>query len=64
MTALAAPVRRRDFPALGVISIAGPLVRLDEKRMAELGPVLLAAAAELAAASHASPLLRRVSTAR
>jgi DNA-binding IclR family transcriptional regulator len=39
-----------------VISIAGPLVRLDEKRMESLGPTLLAAALELAAASLASPL--------
>jgi len=56
MTAMAAPVRRRDQPAIGVISIAGPLSRLDEKRMKELGPVLLAAASELAATSGASPL--------
>jgi hypothetical protein len=34
-------------------------VRLSEKRMASLGPTLLAAAAELAAASHASPLFDR-----
>ena len=59
MTAMAAPVLRRGYPAIGVISIAGPLVRLNEKRMASLGPTLLAAAAELAAASHASPLFDR-----
>jgi DNA-binding IclR family transcriptional regulator len=59
MTAMAAPVQRRGYPAMGVISIAGPLVRLDEKRMASLGPTLLAAASELAAASHASPLFDR-----
>jgi hypothetical protein len=34
-------------------------VRLDEKRMASLGSTLLAAASELAAASHASPLFNR-----
>jgi IclR family transcriptional regulator, acetate operon repressor len=56
MTAMAAPVQRRGYPAIGVISIAGPLVRLDEKRMESLGPTLLAAALELAAASLASPL--------
>ena len=56
MTAMAAPVRRRDQPPIGVISIAGPLSRLDEKRMKELGPVLLSAANELAATSGASPL--------
>jgi DNA-binding IclR family transcriptional regulator len=59
MTAMAAPVQRRGYPAMGVISIAGPLVRLDEKRMASLGSTLLAAASELAAASHASPLFNR-----
>jgi len=56
MTAMAAPVRRRDAPAIGVISIAGPLARLTEKRMRDLGPALLTAAAELAATSNASAL--------
>ncbi|MCP1118613.1 IclR family transcriptional regulator [Robbsia andropogonis] len=60
MTAMAAPVQRRGYPAIGVISIAGPLVRLTEKRMAELGQPLVAAANELAAASLASPLFARV----
>ena len=59
MTAMAAPVQRRNYPAIGVISIAGPAVRLDEKRMKNLGPALLAAAFELAAASNASPLFNR-----
>jgi IclR family acetate operon transcriptional repressor len=59
MTAMAAPVQRRGYPVIGVISIAGPLVRLDEMRMASLGPALLAAANELAAASNASPLFNR-----
>jgi len=56
MTAMAAPVQRRGQQAIGVISIAGPLVRLDEKRMLELGPALLAAAADLAVASVGSTL--------
>ncbi|WP_347557412.1 IclR family transcriptional regulator [Robbsia sp. KACC 23696] len=60
MTAMAAPVQRRAYPAIGVISIAGPLIRLSEKRMADLGPPLLAAASELAAASLASPLFARI----
>jgi DNA-binding IclR family transcriptional regulator len=60
MTAMAAPVQRRGYPAIGVISIAGPLVRLTEKRMETLGPTLVAAACELAAASLASPLFARV----
>lgn len=56
MTAMAAPVQRRGHPAIGVISIAGPLIRLDENRMEGLAPAVLAAANELAAASTASPL--------
>jgi DNA-binding IclR family transcriptional regulator len=60
MTAMAAPVQRRSHPAIGIISIAGPAVRLTEKRMAALGPALVAAASELAAASLASPLFGRM----
>jgi DNA-binding IclR family transcriptional regulator len=56
MTAMAAPVKRRDAPAIGIISIAGPMTRLTEKRMRELGPTLLTAASELAATSNASML--------
>jgi IclR family transcriptional regulator, acetate operon repressor len=59
MTAMAAPVMRKGDPAIGVISIAGPLVRLSEERMLALGPELLAAAAELAVASSASPMFRK-----
>ncbi len=59
MTAMAAPVQRRGEPAIGVITIAGPLVRLTEQRMQALGPDLLAAAAELAMASSASPMFAR-----
>jgi IclR family acetate operon transcriptional repressor len=47
MTAMAAPVQKRGYPAIGVISIARPLVRLDEKQMHALGPALLAAATKL-----------------
>ena len=53
MTAMAAPVLRGKS-AIGVISIAGPRVRLTEERMLKLGPALLDAAAELAASSSAS----------
>jgi len=56
MSAMGAPVRRRGEPALGVITIAGPVVRLTEQRMKALAPSLLAAAGELAIASSASPL--------
>jgi IclR family transcriptional regulator, acetate operon repressor len=54
MTAMAAPVLRDRKTAIGVISIAGPRARLTEKRMLELGPALLDAAAELGASSAAS----------
>lgn len=57
MAAMAAPVQRRGKPALGVISIAGPRARLTVARMNQLGPALLAAAAELAAISGASALV-------
>jgi IclR family acetate operon transcriptional repressor len=53
MTAMAAPVMRGKN-AIGVISIAGPRVRLTEEKMLLLGPALLDAAAELAASSNAS----------
>jgi DNA-binding IclR family transcriptional regulator len=56
MTAMAAPVRRRQQEAIGVITIAGPLLRLTPLRMAQLGPALVEAAGELAMASASSPL--------
>jgi IclR family acetate operon transcriptional repressor len=62
MSAMAAPVRRRDEPTIGVITIAGPAIRLNEARMLELGPQLMTAAAELALASVASPLFARGAT--
>jgi DNA-binding IclR family transcriptional regulator len=58
MSAMAAPVQRRGEHATGVVVIAGPSMRLTEKRMLEFGPELLRAAAELAHASGASPLLK------
>ena len=45
--------------ALGVVTIAGPLVRLTEERMASLGEPLMATAAEIAGLSAASSLFRR-----
>jgi DNA-binding IclR family transcriptional regulator len=58
MSAMAAPVQRRGEQATGVVVIAGPSMRLSEKRMLEFGPELLRASAELAHASGASPLLK------
>lgn len=59
MTAMAAPVRRRGAAAVGVITVAGPLQRLTEKRMLELGPQLVTAATELGMAAATSPLFTR-----
>jgi DNA-binding IclR family transcriptional regulator len=59
MTAMGAPVRDRNGQAIGVVTIAGPLVRLTEERMLELGPALVATAAEVADASHASTWFKR-----
>lgn len=59
MTAMAAPVRRSGREAIGVITIAGPLQRLTPQRMQDLGAPLVAAAAQLAMASSASPLFQR-----
>ena len=58
MAALAAPVMRRK-EAIGVISIAGPRIRLTKDRMHELAPALLAVAAELGPISSTSSLLGR-----
>ena len=59
MSAMAAPVQRRNEPAIGVITVAGPLLRLTRERMLELGPELVAAAGELALSSSTSPLFAR-----
>jgi IclR family acetate operon transcriptional repressor len=59
MTAMAAPVQRKGEPAIGVITVAGPLVRLTPQRMEELGAELVQSAHELAMASAASPLFAR-----
>lgn len=58
MSALAAPVMRRQ-EAIGVISIAGPRLRLTQARMLELAPSLLAAVAELGPISNSSSLFGR-----
>ena len=59
MSAMSAPVRRRDGEAIGVVTIAGPLVRLTEERMLELGPALIETAADVATASRASALFKK-----
>ncbi|MDA7416783.1 IclR family transcriptional regulator [Xenophilus arseniciresistens] len=59
MTAMAAPVVNAQGTAIGVITIAGPAVRLTEERMRALGPVLCQTAADVAQASGASALFKR-----
>lgn len=58
MTAMAAPVMRRQR-AIGVLSIAGPRMRLTKDRMLAIAPALLAAAAELGPICNASSLFGR-----
>jgi len=59
MSAMSAPIHHRDGAVLGVVTIAGPLVRLTEARMLELGPALMATAAEIGGASQASAFFKR-----
>lgn len=58
MAAMAAPVFRRK-EVMGVISIAGPSVRMSTARMHELAPALLSSVAELGPISNASTLFGR-----
>ncbi|HEV2676941.1 MAG TPA: IclR family transcriptional regulator [Aliidongia sp.] len=58
MTAMAAPVKGPNGEVRGVVTIAGPLVRLTEARMAVLGPKLIATAVEVADISSVSPLFK------
>jgi IclR family acetate operon transcriptional repressor len=59
MSAIAAPLAGQDGQTIGVITIAGPLVRLSEQRMLELGPTLLAHAREVSLASRWSGLFKK-----
>jgi DNA-binding IclR family transcriptional regulator len=55
LSAMSAPVRFAEQPAIGVVTIAGPTVRFTPERMQALAADLLATASQLAAASGASP---------
>ncbi|MEY4756840.1 MAG: hypothetical protein RJA34_1738 [Pseudomonadota bacterium] len=59
LSAVSAPVRFAHQPAMGVLTIAGPTVRLSEERMQALAPELVNVAQQLAAASSASPFFAR-----
>lgn len=63
MSAMAAPVVVRSV-AIGVVTIAGPSVRLDELRMKRLSGALLEKTRDLAGLSTASSLFRRREPAR
>lgn len=56
LSSMAMAVRRGNEPVVGVLSIAGPSVRLSEQKMADFAPLLADAAMELAIASASSPL--------
>jgi len=63
MTAMAAAVRNRGGEVIGVVTIAGPMWRLTEERMAQLGPSLMNTVSEVGAASALSPLFKRAAAA-
>jgi hypothetical protein len=52
-------VRFAKQPAIGVLTIAGPTVRLSLERMQSLASELLTVAHQLAAASSASPFFAK-----
>ena len=58
MSSMAAPIRQRDGDVLGVVTIAGPMIRLTEPRMLALGPALIATAADIGGASQASSFFK------
>ena len=44
---------------IGVVTIAGPMIRLNEDRMGALGPALIVAADQIGQASSGSELFKR-----
>lgn len=62
LASMAVPIQRSGESPVGVLSIAGPCVRMTPERCAEMLPALLAAAHDIALASGTSPLFvaRRV----
>lgn len=58
MASMAAPVRNGAGTVVGVVTIAGPLVRLTEERMLAVAPALVACTAQLSMATGASALLK------
>jgi len=58
MSAMAAPVRDAQGRVVGVVTIAGPVVRLTDDRMQALGPAILQVAEDIGRASGASSLFK------
>ena len=61
LNAIAVPVGLQGQTPMGTISVAGPSSRLTRDRMLTIAPQMISAAAQLAAASGASPMLSRSS---
>ena len=59
LNAMGAAVRLNGQPPIGVITIAGPTVRFTLEKMQALGPDLMSIAAQMAAASGASPFFNK-----
>lgn len=59
MSAMASPIRDGAGVVIGVVTVAGPLVRLTNQRMEQLSPHLLQTAELVARASSASKLFKK-----
>lgn len=59
LNAIGAPVRLNGQAPMGVLTIAGPTVRFTQEKMRSLAPELISIAAQLAAASGASPFFSK-----
>lgn len=59
MSAMAVAVRNPLGQVIGVVTVAGPLMRLTEERMLALGPVAMDAADQIGQASSGSELFKR-----
>ena len=59
LNAISTAIVPPDRGAVGVLAMSGPSVRLNERKMREWAPELMAAAADIARAAAASPLFDR-----
>jgi IclR family acetate operon transcriptional repressor len=59
MGSISVPVYGSDRKVVGVITVAGPLLRFNEERMLATAPILLATAKDVARASGASAFFKR-----